>query len=317
MDTTLQQKMAEAPAEFAAAGLLALSALQPTTREVGGRTFMFWPDGKGGYTASEVQDVDGHGNLTKAPDRIVSDVTLQTEESLVTYALDFRTPASRLFADIDGNRLVAVLDYAQGRHDAHSGKASDDTYTGVGGFNGHVATLALPFSEEWKTWTGQSGKLLSPVDFARFVLENQPDFVSPDHATLMEMAGDLRAARSVKFTGSVNMNSQNESFEYTDTTDVNRRDNLEVPSGFTIRIPVYFGGEKVELHAQLRHEVTGEGRLTIGYKLLRAENVRQDTFQRLVGGVSERSGLPAVYGKVAASKPADAGAFVRRMAASY
>jgi uncharacterized protein YfdQ (DUF2303 family) len=317
MDKTLQDRMAEAPAEFAAAGLLALSSLQPITREVAGRAFMFWPDGKGGFAAAEVQDVDAHGLLKAEPERIAGDVTLQTQESLVTYALDYRTPASRLFADIDGNRLVAVLDYAQGRHDAHAAKSSDETYTGKGGFSAHVATLQLPFSEEWKTWTGQSGKLLSPVDFARFVLENQPDFVSPDHATLMEMASDLRAARSVKFTGGVNMNSQNESFEYEDRTDVNRKDNLEVPSGFTIRIPVYFGGEKTELQAQLRHELASEGRLTIGYKLLRAENVRQAVFQELVGDVSERSGLPAVYGKAPARSAPDGSAFVRRMAAAY
>lgn len=288
--------------ESSVAAQLAAEAVRGHIAEAEGRAFLITPRGDGGgVDIAEVLKRDAHGNLTDLPGRIVSAVTVQTQDSLSAYVNDFKSEGTRLFADIFANSIVAVLDYAEGRTDALSGvvmKGTDSIESLLTGFRDHVATLSLPFSEEWKVWTKADGTLMSQNDFARFVLENQPDFLNPDHATMRELVNDLRATRNVKFTAEVNVNAETESFEYADRTDVHRRDNLEIPSSFTIKIPVYFGGRSVEVMAQLRHGVDSEtGALKLGFKLLRLEQVRQAVFKELVTEVSDQTGAPVVYGK--------------------
>lgn len=283
---------------------LALAAQSPTHLTIAGRELLVTPRADGGVNVAEVLKRDAHGNLLDGTSRIIGAVTLQTQDSMVEYLRDFKAPGTRVFADISANAMVAVLDYHRGRTDALTGEATGAA-AGVSPLaddaadhGQHTATLRLPFSEEWKVWTGTEGKLMSQTDFARFIIENQPDFVSPSHADLLELARDLRGSRNVKFTANVNPNAERESFEYVDRQDVNRTDNLDVPSGFTIRIPVYFGGEATELQAQLRHDVDESGRLKLGYKLLRAEQVRQAVFRKVVGELAEQAGVPALYGTV-------------------
>lgn len=277
---------------------LARKAAGASIATVGGVEYLVTTDREGGVKAVRVNPADAHGNMTDKPARIVQSVTVQTQDSLVSYARDYKEGGSRFFANMDRNRIVAVLDYHAGRTDALAdlGTADAATVANVAAdFGQHVATLDLPFSEEWKVWKKADGELMTTTDFARFIRENAPDIVTPDAATLIELAGDLRGLRNVKFTGEVNMNAENETFEYTDATDVHRKNGMAVPEGFVISIPVYFGGRKVELAATLRHKFD-EGRLFLGVKLLRLEAVRQAIFRELVDDVSNRAGIPVVYG---------------------
>lgn len=261
-----------------------------------------------------LRPTDDHGNLTERPARIVQGVVLETPESLVDYVRDFKGTGTRLFANISGNLIVAVIDYHNGRADAvqdmlpTGGTARDpDTmadYAPQADFGQHKATLQLAFSEEWATWGAKSDRLMGQVEFARFVHENLPDVKSPDGATLLELIRDLRGTRTKRFTGDVNLNAARESFTYEDRTTVKREgggavptEELEVPDTFTLSIPVYFGGEKVDVLAQIRHDVDDEGRLSLGFKLLRRESIRQQVFQKLVGDVESGTGVPAVFGK--------------------
>jgi len=241
-----------------------------------GRTFIVTPAG------SVVKDItDPHGLIVPAPDRIVQGVTLQTVDSLVDYVNRFKGDNTVLFANITTSSIAALIDYHGPDAAAHVS---------------HRATMSLPFSEEWKTWTGIDGRLMEQLAFARFLEENSVDVVAPTGAELLEVCRDLQAIRKVDFRKAVRTSSDNENFEYADETEARTtKGGVEVPSKFELKLPVYFGGETVSLFAFLRWKLE-EGNLKLGIALHRAEHVRQAVFKQIVTDAGERTDRPVVFG---------------------
>lgn len=262
-----------------------------------GRDFLLTRDATGNTRVEEIKPLDFHGNLTAKPSRIVQVVEVETQDSLEAYVRDFKTASSRLFASISASTITAVLDYHQGRTDAlASGVEVVQRDAMAADFGQNTAMLRLPFSEEWERWAAADGKLFDQQSFARTLHENRTEISEPDAATVIDAVRDLRAARNVTFTPEVSMTNNTESFSLSDTTDVSRRTgSLDIPASFVLRLPVYFGGEVVQIEAALRTEVV-EGRLMLGIKLMRRENVRQAVFQRAVLAVTSATGVPVVYG---------------------
>lgn len=267
----------ENQAETIAALAVEASGKPITILTAGGREFLLVPEG---YAHHDVTPKHSQAVLTpKAIDQLV---TLQNADALTEYVKRFKAEESILFADVEQSRIVAAVDY--------HGK---DKAANVS----HRAVLALPYSEEWKVWTQASGKLMSQLEFARFLEENAPDIQAPDAASLLEACRDLQARRSVNFIQAVRTASDNENFEYTDTTEARTKGGLEVPTKFVLNIPVYFGEPPGEVHAFLRWKVE-DSKLQLGIRLHRAEHIRQAAFRAIVVGVHERTGVMPVYGKI-------------------
>lgn len=241
-----------------------------------GREFLVLPEG---MKSQDVTEANGVAPLL--PDFIKQAVTLQTVDSLVDYVNGFKGETTLLFADIHANSIKALLDY----HGADAPKHVS-----------HVATMALPFSEEWRTWAAIDGRLLPQLDFARFLEENASDVAAPSGADLLEACRDLQARRKVNFTKAIRTSSDNENFEFTDETEAKTRGGLEIPTKFLLSLPVYFGEAPTELYAFLRWKLD-DGQLTLGVKLHRAEHVRQAVFKQIVVAAAERTERRVVFGK--------------------
>ena len=248
-----------------------------------GRRYLIVPDG---YTAKDV--TDPHGLFPRNPAYIKQRVEVQALDSLVDYVNAFKTPHTKLFADIMANSITGLIDY----HHQDGGAANV----------AHAVTMNLPFSEEWKLWTGIDGKLSGQLDFARFLEENHPDIVAPNAAELIEIARDLHAARSIKLTKVVRTETDNESFTLDDSTTLQSNkgggaDRVEIPRQFTLSIPVYFGESAIEMTAFLRWKLDPGDGMKLGIKMWRPEHVRQAMFKQIVTGAAERTSLSVVYGK--------------------
>lgn len=217
------------------------------------------------------------------PKRIEQTVSLQNADALVEYLNRFKGDTSLLFGDVNANRVTAAIDY--------HGAAAPSLVS-------HRAILDLPHAEEWKIWSGISGKLMPQLEFARFVEENAPDIKAPDAASLLEAVRDLQARRTVNFVKAVRTASDNESFEYTDNTETrSSKGDLELPTKFLLNIPVYFGDPPTEVYAFLRWKLD-EGQLNLGIKLHRLEHIRQAAFKLIMTQVSDHTGVLAVNGKI-------------------
>lgn len=255
------------------------SVVQSVT-SMDGREHLIIPDG---YSAKDV--TDPHGLYPRPPAYIKQIVEVQTLDSLVEYVNAFKTPHTKLFADIMGNSITGLIDYHQ-----EDGKAANVA---------HAVTMALQFSEEWKLWTGIDGKLMDQLSFARFLEENHPDIAAPNAAELIEVTRDLHANRNIKFTKVVRTDTDNENFTAEDTTSLGSRSGsgtVELPRQFTLRIPVYFGESAIDMTAFLRWKVGDDG-MQLGIKMWRPEHVRQAMFKEIVALAAGRIDLIAVYGK--------------------
>jgi uncharacterized protein YfdQ (DUF2303 family) len=262
------------------AGLAVKASGAHTIRTDDGREFLLVP---AGFADKEISDP--HGLKLSTPRYIHQAVTVQALDSLVEYVNVFKTPNTMLFADLMANSITALIDY-HGRDQKAQNVA-------------HRVTMALPYSEEWKLWTSIDGKMMGQLEFARFLEENHPDIAQPNAAELIEMARDLHAARNIKFTKVVRTDSDNENFTAEDTTTLGSRSSgggIELPRQFTVRIPVYFGEEAIDMSAFLRWKVGDEG-MQLGIKLWRPEHVRQAMFKQIVVGAAEQTTLTAVFGK--------------------
>lgn len=266
--------------------------------DVSGRSWLSAPDADGGVAFQEITEP---GDVN--PGRLSQGVTLTEPASLAAYANRFTTATGALFGSVATGVIVAALDY-------HNPTADSDGVTTADGpkatHNEHRATLTLQPSEEWKTWTGQNGKMVSQLEFARFIEENSPDIVTPTGADLLEIARDFHAVRAAEFRQIVRTDSDNERLEFSDGTVAGASSGgkmVDVPTTFTIAIPVYFGEPKVTLVARFRwaQEQTG---LKLGLKLDRLENVRQAEFRRIMNDLADKTGFPAFFGElVAPAKP--------------
>lgn len=270
--------------DVAAIADLAVKASTVRVVSHGDRSFLVVPDG---LKTQEISDPHG---LLPRPSHVKQALTVQTEASLGDYVDRFKGPSTILLADISASAIVALIDY-------HRPSAAPADVDPVAENLDHKATLSLPFSEEWKTWTGVDGKMMGQLEFARFIEENAAEIEAPSGAELLEVARDLQAVRNVDFRAAVRTNSDNENFEYVDeTTAKSKAGGVEVPSRFELKLPVYFDGRSVQLFAFLRWKLD-EGKLLLGVKLHRAEHVRQAVFKEIVGDLASRTGCPAVYGR--------------------
>ena len=273
----------------AIAGLAVAAQGKPATvKTESGREYLVLPEG---FTHKDITDPNAVAPIL--PGHVSQKPVLQTVDSLVDYVNRFKTIDTLLFADIAANRIVAQIDY-------HSAMTEACDPSSQANYVAHAASMDLPLSFEWKTWTAIDGKLMKQLEFARFLEENGPDIVAPDAGTVLDACRDLQAKRKVNFKKAVRTSSNNENFEWTDETNLTSPDGgIEIPTRFKLAIPVYFGRPPVELYAFLRWELNGEGGLFLGVQLSRAEHVRQAEFKLIVLDVAERTGRLAMFGKLA------------------
>lgn len=223
------------------------------------------------------------------PKTVKASPKMQNALSLIEYLNRFKyVDHSMVFADVTSDTLVGVIDY----HGIPGEIAADKQSNARLGE--HVVTLALPKSEEWRIWTGANEKLMSHTDFASFLEENSFDVTTPAGADLLELCRDLQVKQDMSFSSSIRMGDA-VSISYQKDEDATTKQNMTLPVSFTVSIPVYFGEGPVELTCMMRRKIS-DGRLMLGYKIIRLEATRQREFARVVGEVEAATALTAVYG---------------------
>lgn len=265
---------------------------------VDGRAFMALPARDGAYTLEQITLANAADVLM--PKVVTQHVKVQTTGSLIDYTNRFKNDDSVLFADIAANSIVSVIDY----HGEPSANRPADGNTAAGTVVStdpapklalHRATLALPFSLEWQTWTKASGMMMTHVQFATFLEENSYDVVSPVGADLLELCRDLQVIQNVNFGSSVRMGDVT-NVEYKKESDATAKGTIALPQTIMLSIPVYFGEPPVPIQAYMRRQID-DGKLRLGVALSRAENVRQMEFHRIVDEVKASvDALTTVYG---------------------
>lgn len=243
-------------------------------------------------TGSRVIDVRDQIQRTKDhPLRKTGAVTLTQHDSFTAYLAKHGMLETELWADVDKDRVVAVIN-------AHGGSA-DHTIRDEGraGWGDHRATLQLTATQDWRDWTGNSGKFLPQTEFAEFVEQHLPNFLRPSAADMLELAQTIKGHTKVSFESSKRVKSGETAIEWREDTTAaaGKKGTLEIPDTIDLGMQVYEGGVPYRLVARFRYRIGG-GQLVLGYVLERAGDVKRDAFAQVVQQVATDSAREVWHG---------------------
>ena len=216
------------------------------------------------------------------PARVRQRVELLTVESFLAYVNHFAGPASTIFANETSGAFEAVIDY----HDI------DDAREGLRRDLDHVARYSCPVSDEWKSWTGASGKWFEQVEFATFIESNVSEISKPPAAVLMQVALELQIHKSAEFESEVRLDNGQNRFRYQETIrGTTKAGDIEIPTGFSLQFPVFVDGAKHKLEARFRYRMDS-GKLKLGFELIRYQEAWRAAVKEVTKAVA--AGAPGV-----------------------
>lgn len=246
-----------------------------------GRQFIIHPPG------FIVKDITRPENVTPPlPKYIKQDVEVQTKDALIEYLERFKTTDTVVFANIEEDTIIAVIDY-------HGDTGSGPSKPAI---TSHRAALELQKSVAWGTWCGVDNCMVRQAEFARFIEENSEDIVSPTGAALLEMVLDLEKSKTIRVVRKMR-SAGSDAGEGGNTIEVN---GTELPNVFNLSIPVYFGENPVPVRAFTRDALSTDKIITIGFSLARLEQIRQAEFLRISQEIATATGVPMIAGAIAA-----------------
>ena len=224
---------------------------------------------------------------TKAmPDRPIGTVKLRDAASFIRYFNDHKADRSRVYAQMDPARFLAVFD----EFDTY---AMAEDVPNQSDWRGFRAEFAVPASREWGVWMGANHKHMSQLSFAEFLQDNLPDVVEPNGSDLLQMALNFEAAQAGTVVAAQRL--QDGSHNLTWKADNNASGSVKFPETITIRIPVFENDAAQPIVARLRYRIK-EGALAIWYELVRPHKELETAFRATWARIAQDAGAVILLG---------------------
>ncbi|MGW6698819.1 DUF2303 family protein [Nocardia sp. NPDC055049] len=235
---------------------------------------------------SHVEPVDGRVYVTVLRD----DENLDARSHEKFAELPYRPRGTSRVTDIDS--FVRLL--ARPTHDpsvifAHESAASLTAVLNYDGWRDHRIELVLSTSDQLQRWTQRDGQLFPQSTFAELIEDGLADIIDPTAAEMLELAQTFHATKSVAFESGVRIATGAVRFQYHEEIDAKagRGGELQVPSSFLLGIPIYRGGDRIEVRANLRYRIGRDG-LQLGFKLVALDDIMRASFTAVVNEVTGR-----------------------------
>lgn len=223
------------------------------------------------------------------PSFITANVRHDTDDSFIQYAKDYKGDDSRLFVERDKATVTAIFDYHSHAH-------------GCVGRLAHKATYPMPWSPQWKRWSGLAAAAngVRQKTFMEFIEENGEDIVNtPNAIDMMEMVGRVSSRKKIDFTSGLRLSDGSVELSYKEEVE-NSGGSVKtatMPSEITIGIPIFVDGPSYEIKVLIRYEID-EGKLAFKVVLHRAEFMVEDAMKTAVAKIEQETGLRAHWGVV-------------------
>lgn len=224
--------------------------------------------------------------LLDKPLRIKSGPAMDDSASFVRYVNEHKSPETRIFASFneEGVALKAIIDF--------QAKASP-------AWNLHKAMLDTQFSDELELWVEHEKKDLPQDGFAAHVEDRDLDFKNPNAADMLDVARSLEGTVTAKFKSSERLDNGDHtlSFERTTQAKAGQKGELEIPSRFTLSIPIFFGGAKRDVECRLRHRIDeNTGRVTFKYEIINLKKIIEDTGKEVIALIEKETQIKPFMG---------------------
>lgn len=204
---------------------------------------------------------------------------------------------TKLYGNVDTHTFVAVFNDAVGWGVVSEDESIQAPAEAEAGWADHRAVLALRKTPEWLFWEAKDGKLMEQHAFAEHIEDGLDEIITPDGATMLELAQTFLAKTDVNFKSSTLITSGQRQFVYEESTSATGGHNgdIKVPTEFVLGLPPFQGTSAVEVRARLRFRLSS-GNLSIGYKLIRPHIVLNDAFDDVATFVQEQTLIRVLAG---------------------
>lgn len=244
-----------------------------------GKPFTLIPEG---WKLSDLPELD-------LPKRPVGIVKLRDATSFIKFFQDHALPRTRVYAQLDPARFLAVFDEFFDKVDVGPEMADQSDWRQF------RAEFAVPASREWSTWHAINRKDLGQLSFAEFLQDNLPDVVQPDGATLLEMCLNFEAMQGGKVVAVQRLQDGSQNLQF--QAEANASGSVKLPPEITLSIPVFENDEPVQLQARLRYRIKrDDGTITFRIELVRSHKVLEEAFRRTWARIEREAGAVILLG---------------------
>lgn len=235
----------------------------------------------------ETHDVVSLERYQERPLRARGMFRLHDHASLVAYVLRHAELGTCLYADVDHQRITAVLDDHEPVEDR-----------GQPGWGEHLAVMKARLSREMQAWRQYHETWLSQPDFAEHVQQHYADIVDPPHAEMLDIAQSLQAARNVDWQSATRLADGQVQLRYEETLEAKAgtRGDLDIPETFTVGLRVFEGLDPVDVEALLQYRIDGSGQLRMRYVLRDLDRHIEREFDAIVDRVADGTGRLVLRG---------------------
>lgn len=224
------------------------------------------------------------------PTRPVALAKLRDAASFIRYFKDHACPRSRVYAQLDPAKFLAVFD----EFDIQDPGEQFDT-AAQADWRQFRAEFAVPPSREWQTWHAINRKDLGQLSFAEFLQDNLPDVVKPDGAELLDMALNFEAMQGGKVVAVQRLQDGSQNLQF--QAEANASGSVKLPPEITLQIPVFENDEPVQLQARLKYRIKrDDGSITFKIELVRPHKVLEQAFRRTWARIESEAGAVILLG---------------------
>ncbi len=231
------------------------------------------------------------------PARQTGTARLADPMSFADYVLRHSTPETAIFADKSTGTFVAVFNGPPSTEQEQPGQ--------VAGRGDWRAVMSLAQGADWAEWLVRDRDLMSQRDFGEHVDALAHTMLEPDGARMIEIATTLTAKTKLDFASRTNLANGEVSFRVEQETQAKagRAGEIEIPTQFVFRLPLWDGTEPVEITARLRFRASREDGVMMGYRIVRRAAAVDLAFGRVVEEIASivGDGVPMFLGH--ASEP--------------
>ena len=160
----------------------------------------------------------------------------------------------------------------------------NDHGEGQTGWGDHRAVLHLKATDEWKHWRNADGTFMDQETFAAHIQDGIREITRPDSADMLEIAQTFQGETKANWQSGVRIDNGAVAFSYVEEISAmaGRTRELEIPQTFDLAVAPFQGEPTTAVVALLRWRIR-EGRLTIGYKLERPNDVVKAVLDGVAG----------------------------------
>lgn len=229
--------------------------------------------------------------LAAHPRRKSGTVHVHDALSFIDYIAKHRLPSTEVYADGARRSLVGVIN-------AHQESTPEEALENAAGHGDHKVLLELMPTDAWKLWTGLDKTWMEQKSFAEHLEDNAADIVTPDAATMLEIAESFQVSSAYDFKQSERLHSGVVQFKYEETQGARagHTGDLDVPLSFVLVLAPFVGADPVEVTARFRYRIRN-GSLSLSYALLNTSEIARQAFLDHVEAVSDAITPPVFQGR--------------------